>query len=101
MWTLLFLFGLSCLFPGLFLLIAILLRKLWPLLLILLAVFIVVVCSSGSESNETEKPKQPTKTNSNSNRIRMEGKIGVSKPKEDKGVTQDYATYYTIFSGKK
>ena len=66
--------------------------------LILLAVFIVVVCSS---SNETEKPNQPTKTNSNSNRIRMEGKIGASKPKEDKGVTQDYATYYTIFKGKK
>ena len=31
----------------------------------------------------------------------MEGKIGASKPKEDKGVTQDYATYYTIFKGKK
>ena len=101
MWTILFFFGLFCMFPGAFLIIVILLQKLWPFLLILLAVFIVAICSSRSESNKTEKPNQPTKTNSNSNRIRMEGKIGASKPKEDKGVTQDYATYYTIFKGKK
>ena len=69
--------------------------------LILLGVFIVAICASGSENSDTEKLNQTGKTNVNRNRIRMEGKIGASKPKEDKGVTQDYATYYTIFRGKK
>ena len=101
MWALLFLFGLGWLCPGLFLLIAILIQKLWPYLLLLLMVLIVAICCSGSGSNETEKPKQATKTNINSNRIRMEGKIGTNKPNEDKGVTPDYATNYTIFRRKK
>lgn len=99
--TILFLFGLFCMFPGAFLIIVILLQKLWPILLILLGVLIVAICFSGSGGKENETPKQSTKTDSNSNRIRMEGKIGASKPKEDKRVTQDYATYYTIFRGKK
>lgn len=88
-------------FPGAFLIIVILLQKLWPIFLILLGVFIVAICASGSENSDTEKLNQTGKTNVNRNRIRMEGKIGASKLKEDKGVTQDYATYYTIFKGKK
>ena len=99
--TILFLFGLFCMFPGAFLIIAILLQKLRPFLLLLLVVLIVAICCSGSGSSETEKPKQATKTDVNSNRIGMEGKIGTDRPKEDEGVTQDYATYYTIFRGKK
>lgn len=101
MWTLLFLFGLFCFAPSAFLIIVVLLQKLWPILLILLGVFIVAICSPGAGNSEREKPEQTKKTNVNCNRIKMEGKIGKTNPTENKGVTQDYATYYTIFRGKK
>lgn len=99
--TLLFLFGLFCMFPGAFLIIVVLLQKLWPILLILLGVFIVAICTSGAESSEPEKPEQTKETNGNSNRIKVERKIEKNNPIKNKGVTQDYATYYTIFRSKK
>ena len=104
MWILLLLFGIHCLFPGIYLIMIAIIAKCWPILLCLLVVFIFAATHSNENSTayHSRDKNQPPRNN----RIRMEGKIGttnVPTSTEDNpnGVTQDYATHYVIFKGKK
>ena len=103
-WTLLLLFGIHCLFPGIYLIIIMIVAKYWPFLLGLLVVLVfATICNREKSSTDHSQNENSSQRN---NRIRVEGKIGttnVSTPTEDQldGVPPEYAAYYVIFKGKK